>query len=51
VLQFGRRADALATLLRDVAANIEDLGEGAEILDVSIRPDTLSADVYFSRDD
>jgi hypothetical protein len=49
VLQFGRTAADLAALLRDLASSIEELGEDATVLDVCIRPDGTSGDVYFLR--
>jgi hypothetical protein len=51
VLQFGYEESDLPALLRAVAKRIEQLGAGVRILDVALRPDRLSADVYFLRVD
>jgi hypothetical protein len=50
VFQFGLEAADLPTLLRDLVANIETLGDDATVLDISIRPGEPSAQVYFVRE-
>jgi hypothetical protein len=49
VLQFGYRAGDLPALLRELAAGIESLGDDAEVLDLTVRPDGPRGDVYFVR--
>jgi hypothetical protein len=48
-LQFELTGRDLPDLLRRVAGSIEGLGEDAEVLDVTIRPITVEAGVYFVR--
>ncbi len=50
-LQFAHTGTDLPDVLRQVATSIEALGPGAEILDVTVRPDRPQADVYFVRTD
>jgi hypothetical protein len=50
VFQYRHQEPDLPTLLRAVATSVEGLGEDAHVLDVTIRPDDISADVYFSRE-
>jgi hypothetical protein len=50
-LQFVCQGDDLAEVLRQVAASIEALGPGAEVLDVTVRPDQKTVGVYFIRND
>jgi hypothetical protein len=47
--QFEHRGSDLPDLLRQVAGSIDGLGGDAEILDVTIRPATVTAGVYFVR--
>jgi hypothetical protein len=49
VLQFGVDAPDLPNLLRRVAASVEELGSDAQVVDIVIRADRLTADVYFLR--
>lgn len=49
-LQFAYQGRDLPDVLRQVAASIEALGPGAEVLDVIVRPDRSEAGVYFIRD-
>jgi hypothetical protein len=51
VLQFAYDASDLPTLLRRTAEGIEHLGPNVEILEVVIRPDKLTAEIYFLRAD
>jgi hypothetical protein len=51
VLQFGYDADDMPALLRRVAEGIEQLGPDVRILDVTVRPDKLTAEIYFLRTD
>ena len=51
VLQFAYDAPDLPALLRRVAEGIEQLGAGVRVLDVMVRPDTLTAEIYFLRTD
>lgn len=51
VLQFAYDAPDVPALLRRVAEGIEQLGSGVKVLDVVIRPDTLTAEIYFLRTD
>ena len=51
VLQFAYDAPDVPALLRRVAEGIEPLGADVRILDVVVRPETLSAESYFLRTD
>jgi hypothetical protein len=47
--QFELTGTDLPDLLRRAAASIEGLGEDAEVLDVTVHPNTLEAGIYFLR--
>jgi len=49
VLEFALEAPDLPTLLHQVADSIDKLGADAEVVDVVIHADALTADVYFHR--
>ncbi len=51
VLQFAYEAPDVPALLRRVAEGIEQLGADVRILDVAVRPDKLTAEIYFLRTD
>lgn len=51
VLQFGYDGADVPSLLRTVAEGIEQLGSDVRILDVVVRPDKLTAEIYFLRTD
>jgi hypothetical protein len=51
VLQYAYEADDLPSLLRLTADSIEQLGPGAQVLDVAVRVEAGRADVYFLRVD
>jgi hypothetical protein len=47
--QFELTGTDLPDLLRRVAVSVEGLGDDADVLDVTVRPVTLEAGVYFVR--